>query len=218
MARIAAVHLGLDRGVAAAPEARQIARHLHRPVRRRQEARSPAGRARRRSRDGGRGRTAPARGSRSSALFGLIVDRHAMSPVGAAKCVGASASSRRRRFQRQQGVQRLRRTRPRSTARAPSCRRSAARAIRPRCAQAPRPTGRAIPRLRARRRNMTRSRHCRSALVQGSRRCRARATPRASARAVSSFGCDLHRSARRAQWRRAGACAARAGSRSPRRR
>src|SRR4051812_15049220 len=37
MARIAAFHLGLDRGVAAAPEAGQIARHLHRPLCRGQE-------------------------------------------------------------------------------------------------------------------------------------------------------------------------------------
>jgi hypothetical protein len=34
MAWIAASHLGFDRGIAAAPEARQIARHLDRPMRR----------------------------------------------------------------------------------------------------------------------------------------------------------------------------------------
>src|SRR5262245_25641608 len=34
MARVAALHLGFDRGVAAAPEAGEIARHLHRPMRR----------------------------------------------------------------------------------------------------------------------------------------------------------------------------------------
>src|SRR5258708_39383522 len=37
MARIAALHLGLDRGVAAAPEAGKIARDLHRPMSRRQQ-------------------------------------------------------------------------------------------------------------------------------------------------------------------------------------
>src|SRR6516165_4373400 len=37
MARVAALHLGFDRGVAAAPEAGEIARHLHRPMRRRQQ-------------------------------------------------------------------------------------------------------------------------------------------------------------------------------------
>src|SRR5207344_1410393 len=37
MAGIAALHFGFDRGVAATPEARQVARDLHRPVRRRQE-------------------------------------------------------------------------------------------------------------------------------------------------------------------------------------
>src|ERR1700691_2790105 len=37
MARIAALHLGFDRRVAAAPEARQVARHLHRTMRGREE-------------------------------------------------------------------------------------------------------------------------------------------------------------------------------------
>ena len=37
MARIAAFHLGLDRGVAAAPEAGKIARHLHRSLSRGQQ-------------------------------------------------------------------------------------------------------------------------------------------------------------------------------------
>ncbi len=66
MLRIAAAHLGAHGGVAAAPEAGQVARRLHRPVRRRQQARSPAEPCRRRSPDGGRGRTVPARGSRFS--------------------------------------------------------------------------------------------------------------------------------------------------------
>ena len=67
MARIAALHLGFHRRIAAAPEARQVARHLHRPVRGRQQLdhqRHPAAGDRR---DGGRGRTVPARGSRASA-------------------------------------------------------------------------------------------------------------------------------------------------------
>ena len=67
MARIATAHLGLHRGVGAAPEAGQVARHLHRPVRRRQQFDHQRHLARRRCSDGGRGRTAPAPGSRASA-------------------------------------------------------------------------------------------------------------------------------------------------------
>ena len=67
MARIAPAHLGAHRRIGAAPEAGQVARDLHRPVRRARAARSPAACVRRRSSGAGRGRTVPARGSRSSA-------------------------------------------------------------------------------------------------------------------------------------------------------
>ena len=66
MTRIAPAHLGAHRRVGAAPEARQVARHLHRPVRRREQLdhqRNAPARDRRMLR---RGRTAPAGGSRSS--------------------------------------------------------------------------------------------------------------------------------------------------------
>ena len=60
--------------------------------------------------------------------------------------------------------------------------------VRRRLRRAPRRTDRAIHRLRRLRRNITRSRHCCSALLHGSRSSRAAAMPSASMRAVSGAG------------------------------
>ena len=98
MLGIAAPQVGPNILIAAAPEARQIARHLNRTVRRRQQLDQQAARARRQWPGDARGRTAPARGSRASGP----PPRHSRSehcePDGAVKCVGASASSRLRKF------------------------------------------------------------------------------------------------------------------------
>ena len=93
MLRVTSAHLGAHGRIAAAPESRQVARGLHRPMRRRQQFDHQRHFAAGDRRDGGRVRTAPARGSR-------FLDRPRprsrsarCEPVGASKWVGASASS-----------------------------------------------------------------------------------------------------------------------------
>ena len=121
------------------------------------------------------------------------------------KCVGASASSRRRSFQGSSALNAasnssvgdlVERGLAAQHRRQPVARRLRASAASDR-------SGHSSP--SARRRNMTRSRHCRSALLHGNLSMPSCAMPSASMRAVSSVGGNRLAAARRAPARRAGA-------------
>ena len=192
MLRVAAAHLGAHRRVAAAPEAGQIARHLHRPVRRRQELdqqrdvaagnrrvaverRTTPGRgsiasARRppRNRSEPASRSAPRNGSAPRRRGGVAADRAAARLECGVKFVGGKLG------QRGLAVEERRK---------------------PVVVGGQRGIGQIRPLVAfgAAQETSTRSRHCRSALVHGSRSMPSRATPSARMRAAAAFAADRHR-------------------------
>ena len=99
MARVAPAHLGAHRRIGAAPEARQIARDLHRLVAGRQQLEHQRNAPARDASDAARGRTAPAGGSRwSGRLRPRSRSRHACRSAprnaSALRCRGGGAAAR----------------------------------------------------------------------------------------------------------------------------
>ena len=202
VARIAPAHLGAHRRVGAAPEARQIARDLHRPVPGREQFDHQRNAPARDARMLRRARTAPARGSRSSGpprprsrsqRACRSAPRNASALRYRAGGAGARAAARAGRIADSSARSRETAVLPARAARAN--RRFAASAASDR-------SGHSSP--SARRRNITRSRHCVSALVHGSlSRPRARCLRRACARSRrSARPCASARPARCAPSRR----------------
>ena len=200
------MHLGLHRGVGAAPEARQVARHLHRPMRRRQQLDHQRHLAAGDARDAGRGRTAPAPGSRASAPppprsrsapTSRTARRNGSAPRrrAGASCPRAAAPGARSKARRRRRC---------DSAVLPSSSGTSHSSALAASAASDR-SGHSSP--SARRRNITRSRHCCSGLLHGSRSRPSRTMPSASMLRGLVARRDRATAARPAPARRAARCA-----------